>query len=80
MLDKMKDEVDMSVLDEIIKLAESAMVRPFNKKKEEEEALPEGEGGEEMLADDDGAVPSEGEDDDLSDEDLEALMESYKRG
>lgn len=78
MLDKMKDEVDLDVLDQIIKLAESAMVRPFNKKKEEEapiEASGEADEGE-MLED----SPESDDDDDLSDEDLDALMESYKRG
>lgn len=83
-LGKDTQKIDMDVLDEIIKLAEGAMVKPFSKKKAAVVAIEgepesdemeiemkgrgEGEEGEEE--------PSESS---FADDDLDALMEEYKR-
>lgn len=86
MLSKLKNRIDESVLDEIIELAEGAMVRPFSKKKPDasvtvikagEEENPLGE-DEEMYKDSSEGMQSESEDDGLSDEDLDDLLEEYK--
>lgn len=76
-------KVDMDVLDEIIKLAEGAMVKPFSKKKSAVLAIEGGEEqpeGEEMELE----AAAEGSDDEPSessfaDADLDELMEEYKR-
>jgi hypothetical protein len=66
-------KIDMDVLDQIIALAENAMIEPFKKKKEGEETPPiEGEDETEFEM-------VEDKSEDFGDDDISALMEEYKR-
>lgn len=81
MLNKMRDKVDLSVLDEIVGLCEDAMLNPLSKKKKASVAIiqkesPEEEEGDEkmMMAEEDGPKKE-----DLSEDDLRSLLEDYMK-
>ena len=67
-------KVDVDILNQIIQLAEEAMVRPFSKKKPEMEEGMESEDPQMEMSE-----GSESEGSEFGDDDLETLMEEYKR-
>jgi len=84
---KMQNDVDKDVLDQIIALAEEAMIRPFSKKKKPDIAVMVGESDDpDQDSDDDSSA--EGDDDDdqegdqkhkLSEEEIQELLEEHMR-
>lgn len=80
MLERAKQKVDMSVLDEIIGLAEDAMVRPFNKKKQASALIIEKDNPmDDESMDTKAHEDSESEDQELGEEDLKSLLEDYMK-
>lgn len=68
-------KTDQGVLDQIIKLAEDAMVKPFSKKKEIViEDIGENEDDVEIMSKDDDVSSN------ISPDDLEELLAKYKKG
>jgi hypothetical protein len=76
MMHKIKDKTDLSVLDEIIEMCEESMVRPFSKKKK---AVIIAGDGEDMGMEHESEHDEDEKKEDISDEDLEQLIEEYKR-
>jgi hypothetical protein len=74
-LKKKFDEMDDSILDELISKCEDAMVSPLKKKKSEVEVVVEAEPEEEG----EGYAASEDSDEELSEEDKQKLLEIYSK-
>ena len=73
-LKKKFDEMDDSILDELISKCEDAMVSPLKKKKSEVEVVVEAEPEEEGEE-----YASEDSDEELSEEDKQKLLEIYSK-